>query len=514
MHPQPCQENLRVRIARALAGRFEAIQGAPHRLAWAVRVRWLVIGGVACLSVLAHVWGLFASIQPCVQAAIVGALMNAVNAWCVARSRWVVAVTSVAIPLDHLLITYVVVNTGGLQSPFVMMYVVQVLATAMLVDTVVAAASAVLGMLTWVAGITLQATGMLAVPPLFSPNAPAQAIVYIGTWATYLLYSLALLVYLGGYISGRLRASERDLAERNREVQVALASLQVAHEELRTSYGRLQQAEAQLVQSEKMRGLGQLVAGVAHELNNPISFISANVEHLRTYVGRVQRALEAYASASLTVEERSRLHQLRAEIRVDEALADLPALLDDCEEGARRSKHIVDELRSFSRGDERDEFRLADVHRGIESTLALLAHRLKHGITVHRDFGDLPAVECHPDQLNQVFMNLLANAVDAIGTGSGNIWITTRAVQDAVSPNGAIRISVHDDGPGMTAEVQARLFEPFFTTKDVGQGTGLGLSVSYGIIQRHQGKVSVDSRPGGGATFIVTVPVKHPIVTA
>ena len=256
-----------------------------------------------------------------------------------------------------------------------------------------------------------------------------------------------------------------------------------------------------------MRSLGELVAGVAHELNNPISFVAGNVEHLRTYVGRLQQLLDAYARLPVSENQRAQIDAVRRELRVDEALADLPGLLDDCDEGARRTKQIVTELRTFARSDEREAWRPADLHHGLDSTLALLAHRLKDRITVHRDYGALPEVECLAGQINQVFMNLMANAADAIGQ-SGNIWITTRLTGDTTRP--LAEICIRDDGSGMSADVQTRVFDPFFTTKEVGTGTGLGLSVSYGIAKRHHGRLSVESASGSGATFTLTLPVRGP----
>jgi two-component system NtrC family sensor kinase len=486
-----------------LAQRLQTLFSAPDRLLWAVRVRWLTIAGFLLLSVSAHLLGLFATVVPVFLVAVLGGSLNAINGWCVRRRRYVLPISAVAIPLDHVFASYLVVNTGGVQSPFIMLYVVQVLATAMLVDGLVAAASAVLAILLWLAAVSLQASGYIHGAPLFAVDAAPSPALYQGAWAAFLLYCLALLVYLGAYISERLRTSERDLEEKNRRLFEALSSVERAHAELQAAYARLQQTEAHLVHSEKMRGLGQLVAGVAHELNNPISFVAGNIEHLRTDVQRLTAALDAYANAPLPAEERARLDQVRRELRIDAVLADLPAMLDDCEEGARRTTTIVGQLRAFSRSNERETWQQSDLHRGIDSALTLLGHRFANCITVHREFGELPDVECLPGQINQVFMNLLANAADAIAELHGNIWITTRA------RDGDVTITIRDDGAGMPPETCARVFEPFFTTKSVGQGTGLGLSVSYGIVTRHHGTLHAESTPGGGSTFTITLPVRQ-----
>jgi signal transduction histidine kinase len=498
MHPPPCQ------------ARQAAPRPSPDRLLWAVRVRWLVIGGFLLLALVAHALGLFASVRPCLAAAAVGSVLNALNEWCVRRGRYVGAVTAVAIPLDQLIITYVVLNTGGVQSPFLMLYVVEVLATAMLVGTWAAAGSTVLAIVLWTAAVSGAAAPPLRAVPAVAGSAPA-AVLYHGTWAAFLLYCLSLLVFLGGYISRRLRVSERDLARQNARLHAALAAQREAHAALQAAYARLQRTEAHLVQSEKMRGLGQLVAGVAHELNNPISFVSGNVEHLRRGVERLCQLLQVYAGLPLPAEMRRQIDAIRESQRVGEALADLPGLLDDCEEGARRTTQIVNQLRAFSRSDDEGAWRPADLHRGIDTTLGLLAHRLKDHVTVHRRFGDMPDVECSPGQINQVFMNLLTNAADSIGAHAGNIWITT-GLRPAGVPDGSpmATIVIRDDGPGMTPETRARVFDPFFTTKPVGHGTGLGLSVSYGIVQRHGGSLTVESAPGHGASFTVALPLRRP----
>lgn len=478
----------------------------PEQLLWAVRVRWLVIGGFFVLAALGYSFGIFGSILPCVRAAAVGTILNAVNDWSVRRDRRIALVTAIAIPCDHVLITYVVVNTGGVQSPFLMMYVVAVLATAILVGTAAAAVSAALAVVVWLAGIALFSNASSWLP---GEDFGGSKLLYHGLWAAFLLYCLALLVYLGGYVARRLRSSERNLVLKNRELQDTLHALTTAHAELTAAYERLTRTEAHLIQSEKMRSLGQLVAGVAHELSNPISFVSANVEHLRRYIQTLASGVNLYRTLRLLPAERDQFEIECRQLRLDEALTELPKLLEDCEEGARRTKQIVNELRSFARTDRHELWERVDIHRGINSTLALLAHRLKDRITVHRDFGDLPEVECLSGPLNQVFMNLLANAADAIRK-NGHVWISTRLTapdRAAHNPAPAVSISIRDDGVGIAPDVQAKIFDPFFTTKTVGQGTGMGLSVSYGIIGRHGGTLAVESVVGRGATFTITLPV-------
>jgi signal transduction histidine kinase len=244
----------------------------------------------------------------------------------------------------------------------------------------------------------------------------------------------------------------------------------------------LRDTQAQLVQSEKMRSLGQLVAGVAHELNNPIGFVHANLQLLDEYVTRLlQRDLDP---------EKRR--------KTQEAIS---KLLARSREGTERVKRIVQDLRTFSRTDQA-ELQQVKLDDEIDRTLALIEPRLK-GIEVVRDYGELPLVRCFAGQLNQVFLNLLMNSCDALD-GRGTIRITTRA-----EPPG-VMLRFEDDGPGMPPEVMSRIFEPFFTTKAVGKGTGLGLSLSHGIVARHGGHMEVDSQPGAGARFTIRLPLEPP----
>jgi len=489
------------------AQRIQLLLSSPDRLLWAVHVRWLAIGGFVALSLAAHAGGLFDSATPILIGALVGSVLNSANGWCVRHRRHILLVSVVAMPMDHVVSTFLIVHTGGAQSPFLGVYAVQVVATAMLVDRAVAALSAVLAVALWTCALYGQSQGWVPVPPLFATgHAPSLAVYHI-TLAAFLLYALGLLIYLGGYVSERLRVSESELADRNRSLEAAMQAMSEAHEKLQDAYSRQRAAEAQLVQSEKMRGLGSLVAGVAHELNNPVSFVAGNVAHLRSYVGRLQAMLVLYEGSDLVLAQREQLRQRREELQIDMINADLAQLLDDCEEGARRTREIVLGLRDFSRIDAGDCWQVADLRTAIDSTLALAAPRLRGRIQVHRNYADVPDVECLPGQLNQVFLNLITNSADACGE-SGNLWITLFAT--TVDDVESLVLSFRDDGCGIPADIQDRIFEPFFTTKPVGQGTGLGLSVSYGIVQRHHGTLTVASQPGQGATFRMTLPKRQP----
>lgn len=268
-------------------------------------------------------------------------------------------------------------------------------------------------------------------------------------------------------------------------VRTRTSELQVSNAALERAYQDLQGTQAQLLQTEKMASLGQLVAGVAHEINNPVTFIAGNIVPLQRTVRRI-RELAAETG----------LPQLSSIADQGERIVDLMA------QGAERTAAIVRDLRTFSRGGD-EPAKPVDVHEGIDISLRLLGPRMEDRITVHRDYGHIPPVRMVSGQLNQVFMNLLANACDAI-EGSGNIWIST-ARDDSM-----VRIMVRDDGVGIPKDRLARIFDPFFTTKPPGQGTGLGLSVSHGIVGRHGGKIEVRSSLGAGTVFEVWLPVAGP----
>jgi signal transduction histidine kinase len=282
------------------------------------------------------------------------------------------------------------------------------------------------------------------------------------------------------------------------KVRVRTEQLRATNEELRTAYRDLQATQQQLVQREKMASVGQLVAGVAHELNNPIGFISSNVTTLEDFVRRLRGMLESYQGAALSEADRARIAARRDELKVDYALTYLDTMLDGIREGADRTRKIVRDLRVFARTSD-DAWQPVDLHEELESSLTLLNHLLKDRIAVRRQYGLVGSVECVRSQIDQVFLNVLANAAQAI-RGPGTITIETRR-------EGATAVvAIRDTGPGIPPDVLGRVFDPFFTTKPVGEGTGLGLSISYEIVTKHGGEIRAESPPEGGAVFTIRLP--------
>ena len=285
------------------------------------------------------------------------------------------------------------------------------------------------------------------------------------------------------------------------KVRVRTEQLRVTNEELRGAYRDLQATQLQLIQREKMASVGQLVAGVAHELNNPIGFISSNVATLTDFVRRLRGMLETYQEAPLPEADRERIEARRRELQVDYALKYLDSMLAGIREGADRTRKIVGDLRVFARTPD-DVWQAIDLHEDLESSLTLLNHLVKDRITVVRAYGELGAVECVRSQIDQVFLNILANAAQAI-PGSGTITIETRA------EGGVAVIRIADTGPGIPPGTIGRVFDPFFTTKPVGEGTGLGLSISYEIVTKHGGEIRAESPPEGGAVFTIRLPMSR-----
>jgi two-component system, NtrC family, sensor kinase len=278
------------------------------------------------------------------------------------------------------------------------------------------------------------------------------------------------------------------------------ADLERQNVELSAQKAELERLHAQIIHSEKMAGLGQLAAGVAHELNNPAGFIYGNMDLIKGSLGRLELVLSIYQRVSLPPAEAAQLELTKAEIGYDDLLPELRSMVADCLEGAERIRDVVQNLRLFSRIDDA-ECKRADLHEGIDSTLRLLSRYYgSKRIRLVREYGKLPLVDCYAGQLNQVWTNLLVNAAQAI-TGEGEVRISSRVEGEMVV------ISIGDTGSGIEPDKLNRIFEPFFTTKPVGEGTGLGLSISYGIIEKHGGSITVESIVGAGTTFSVAIPI-------
>ncbi len=290
------------------------------------------------------------------------------------------------------------------------------------------------------------------------------------------------------------KSLEAKVDERTRE-------LRKSNRKTKAAYHDLQEAQVQLVQSEKMASLGQLVAGIAHEIKNPLNFIYGNTDFLRQYIHDLKSVLSILQEKAVLDEEALKsLEQFKEEINYDFLLDDIETLINNFEEGAKRIHAIIGDLRTFSRLDT-DQLKPVDVHEPIDLALNLLSNQYRDRIRIHKEYSKLPPVECDPGKISQVFMNLLVNACHAIAD-TGDIWIRT-------SPqNGVVKIEIEDTGEGISKEHLGKVFEPFFTTKPVGKGTGLGLSISYGIIKQHKGTIQIVSQPGGGTCFTVELPIK------
>lgn len=289
-------------------------------------------------------------------------------------------------------------------------------------------------------------------------------------------------------------------------------------QQLEITIEKLHRTQNQMVQSEKMSALGQMVAGVAHEINNPVNFIHGNLTYINKYTQDLLRLLDSYQHHYPKPPQS--LQSDLNDVDLDFLTEDITKILRSMKVGSDRICQIVLSLRNFSRLDEA-EFKTVDVHEGIDSTLMILQYRLRArseapAVEVVKDYGQLPLVKCYPGQLNQVFMNLLANAIDALEdaaryrtkedrpTQPGTIWISTEVMTD-----NRVQIAISDNGVGIPEALRSRIFDYFFTTKPVGKGTGLGLSISHQIVtEKHNGKIECDSTLGKGTKFVIELPVR------
>ncbi|MFH1862300.1 MAG: ATP-binding protein [bacterium] len=330
----------------------------------------------------------------------------------------------------------------------------------------------------------------LTVSPILDENSQMIGYIWIGRDVTE---QLRLQRELQGYTQNL----EKMVAERTQE-------LQSRNQELEKTFEELKNTQMQLLQSEKMASLGQLAAGVAHEINNPIGYVNSNLSTLKKYLANITEYCQ-FVDRVLEGGEAEAIEELRVfkkNKKVDFILDDICAVVVESLEGVDRVKTIILDLKDFSHQD-RGNVEEYDLNKGIQSTLNIVWNELKYKAEVVQDLGNIPPIRCYPQQLNQVFMNLLVNAAHAIPQ-KGNIRISSCATAEEVI------VEVNDNGVGIPLENLSRIFEPFFTTKEVGEGTGLGLSLSYQIVSRHAGKIEVESQVGEGTTFRVRLPISGP----
>jgi two-component system NtrC family sensor kinase len=302
----------------------------------------------------------------------------------------------------------------------------------------------------------------------------------------------------------RLQAHYKQLLDNERrQKEILQEEVKKRTRELSDSLEELRATRVQLIQSEKMSSLGQLVAGIAHELNNPTNFIYGNMDFLEEHVKELLALVDEVLALDLPPEARVQLAELVEKHDVEFVRTDLVKLVRAVRSGAERVATIIRDLRVFSHLGEAD-FKECDLNQGIETTLNLIASKAKGRVAIVRELGPLPLVTCNGAHVNQVVMNLVANAIDAIPQ-KGTVTVRTRA-----AAGDTIVVEVQDDGTGIEPKVIEKIFDPFFTTKEVGKGTGLGLSISFGIVKAHKGTLEVESEPGAGALFRLSIPVKPP----
>jgi two-component system NtrC family sensor kinase len=309
----------------------------------------------------------------------------------------------------------------------------------------------------------------------------------------------------------RRRAEE--IQNLNEQLLATSAKIEAQNDELKSTLKRLEETQMHMIQSEKMASIGQLAAGVAHEINNPTGFVSSNLKTLLDYQQDIAELIGKYHVFAEKLKNNGNLDALSGEIRenieaiktfeddidLQYIMEDVTDLIGDCREGTDRIKKIVLDLKDFAHPGE-DKIQNLDINNGLESTLNVVNNEIKYKARVQKDFGDIPAIKGYPQQLNQVFMNILVNAAQAIEK-KGEIAIRTSQVDDQVE------VKISDTGSGIPEENLQKIFDPFFTTKDVGKGTGLGMNIAYNIIKKHHGTIAVDSQAGKGTTFTIRLPV-------
>jgi signal transduction histidine kinase len=310
-----------------------------------------------------------------------------------------------------------------------------------------------------------------------------------------------------------LQENDRIVREQNIFLETKVSErtfeLSEANNELNQTLVELKEAQGQLVEAEKMASLGQLTAGIAHEINNPINFVTSNITPLNRdidiLIDLIQEMEKIGLSELSSEEKKKQIEEQKEELDYDYLKMEISQLLNGIHEGASRTSEIVKGLRVFSRLDE-DDLKKADMNGGLDSTLIIINNLLSNKISLQKNYGDIPMIDCYPGKLNQVFLNILSNAIFAInkkfGDAPGGILKISTSYNEK-----SVFVKIEDNGIGMDETTKKKIFEPFFTTKDVGEGTGLGMSITYNTIRRHQGEIQVNSTPGLGTEFTLELPI-------
>ncbi|MEQ8536332.1 MAG: ATP-binding protein [Coleofasciculus sp. D1-CHI-01] len=341
-----------------------------------------------------------------------------------------------------------------------------------------------------IAGSMMLSIGIAAVLAIYTSRAiarPIQAVTRVAEQATH---------------NGNFDLQAPVMTED--EIGVLATSLNHLIQRVATQIRDLQQAQTQLIQSEKMSSLGRMVAGLAHEINNPVNFIYGNLTYAQDYTHDILKLLHLYQQyyPHPSAEIQRKLDDMDLQFICE----DLPKIMNSMQVGSERIRQIILSLRNFSRLDEA-EMKQADLHEGIDNTLLILNSRLTQDIKIIKQYGQIPLIECYPAQLNQVFMNIISNAIDELSVKSGLAKLQIFIQTQQVNPD-HVEIKIRDTGSGIPSDIKPKIFDPFFTTKPVGQGTGMGLAISYQIIEKHKGKIKVISELGEGSEFVVSLPIK------
>ena len=410
-------------------------------------------------------------------------LSSLLSLWLIQRThRFLSRITAGSLVIDTLLISWVIFWTGGITSPCLPFYLTTVMAASFRFGPQGSLFYAFLAMICYLA---------IGVPPLNQVKAIDNL--------SHMTIRILFLFAAAGF---GIRALHQKMGRYRRE-RALRKELEKANQELTAAYKDLQTAQDQLLHAQKLASIGRLVAGVAHEINNPISFIFGNMIHLETYVERLKNLLAFDDELLLPETVRRQRSELKKSIDYDYLLEDLNQVIKASREGSERIQKIVADLLDFSRM-HKGPFQKIRIESPLENALIILTGRLNDNITLIREYQDDCTIEGDGHELSQLFMNLLTNAADAVAE-KGILWIRSYYASDNGRWQSAI-IEIEDNGPGIPPENLERIFEPFFTTKEIGKGTGLGLAIAYSIARRHKGNLSVQSAEGKGTLFRVTLP--------